>query len=84
MTDYRITPGTGRLGIEGQPVTLKHVAKWWVWKPLYLVPFITVSTVSLIFGCIPRWGLAISVVCTIIATFTGFKAGVKYHREVIR
>ncbi len=39
---------------------------------------------GLIFGFVPRWGGVLSAVCTIVATFTGFKAGVKYHEEIIR
>ena len=84
MTDNPITPGTGSLGIEGQPVTVKHIAEWWVWNWPYLVIFILATLGSLIFGFVPGWGGVASAVCTIIAIFTGFKAGVKYHREIIR
>lgn len=84
MTDYRLTPKTGHIGMTGYPVTLKHVATWWAWNWPYLVIFILATLGSLIFGFVPGWGGVASAVCTIIATFTGFKAGVKYHREIIR
>ena len=84
MTDHRITPRTGRIEVTGYPATLKHVAKWWVWKWPYLVVFILATAGSLVFGFVPGWGGWASAGCTIIATFTGFKAGVKYHRETIR
>jgi uncharacterized protein involved in cysteine biosynthesis len=84
MTDHRLTPGTGCFEMKGQPVTLKHVAEWWVRNWPYLVVFILATAGSLIFGFVPGWGSWASAVGTIIATFTGFKAGVKYHREIIR
>jgi hypothetical protein len=40
MTDYSLTPETGKVEAKGQPVTLKHVAEWWVWNWPYLVIFI--------------------------------------------
>jgi uncharacterized protein involved in cysteine biosynthesis len=84
MTNYSLTPKTGKLEVKGQPVTLKDIAEWWVWNWSYLVIFILATLGSLIFGFVPGWGGLIGAVCTIISTFTGFKAGVKYHREVIR
>jgi len=30
------------------------------------------------------WGGAVSAVCTIVSAFTGFKAGVTYHKEITR
>ena len=84
MTDLRITPKTGRLEMTGQPVTLKHIAEWWVWNWPYLVVFTLATVGSLIFGFVPGWGGWASAVCTIISAFTGFRVGVKYHREIIR
>lgn len=84
MTNYSLTPETGKVEAKGQPVTLKHVAEWWVWNWPYLVVFILATLGSLIFGFLPGWGGVVSAVCTIIATVTGFKAGMKYHREVIQ
>lgn len=68
---------------RGQPLTIKNVARWWVWNPCYLIIFIVATLGSLIFGFIPGWGGVISAACTIVATFTGFKAGVKIQREII-
>ena len=84
MTDYRITPQPGHIGITGHPATLKHVAKWWAWHPVYLVVFILATLGSLIFGFVPGWGGVVAAICTIIAAFTGFKAGARYIRETIR
>jgi uncharacterized protein involved in cysteine biosynthesis len=55
-----------------------------VWNWPYLVVFILATVGSLISGFVPGWGGAINVVCTLVATATGFKAGVKYHEEIIR
>ena len=55
-----------------------------MWNWYYLVVFILATLGSLIFGFVPGWGGVVSAVCTIIGVCTGFKAGVKYHREVIR
>jgi len=82
--DYRITPDPGHLEITGQKATLKHIAEWWVWNWPYLVIFILATLGSLISGFVPGWGGVVNVACTIVATVTGFKAGVKYHEEIIR
>jgi uncharacterized protein involved in cysteine biosynthesis len=68
---------------KGQPLTIKTVTKWWAWNPRYLVICILATLGSLISGFIPGWGGVVNVACTIIAIFTGFKAGVQYHREII-
>jgi uncharacterized protein involved in cysteine biosynthesis len=74
----------GHIEVKGQPVGLKDIAEWRVRNWPYLVIFILATVGSLIFGFIPGWGTMVGAVCTIIGTVTGFKAGVKYHREVIR
>jgi uncharacterized protein involved in cysteine biosynthesis len=84
MTNYSLKLEPGHIEIKGQPVTLKHIAEWWVWNWYYLVVCILATVGSVVLSFIPGWGSVVSAVCTIISTFTGFKAGVKYHREVIR
>ena len=80
MTDYRLKAEGGRIEVKGQPVTLRHVVEWWAWNWPYLVIFILATLGSLIFGFVPGWGGIVSAACTLISAFTGFKAGVKYHR----
>jgi hypothetical protein len=82
--DYRITLNPGHLEITGQKATLKHIAEWWVWNWPYLLICALATLGSLISGFFPGWGAVINVACTIIALATGFKAGVKYHREIIQ
>ena len=84
MTDYRIKPETGRFELKGQPVTLKHVAKWWAWHPVYLVVFILATLGSLLFGFVPGWGGVLAAVCTLVGVVTGFKAGAQYIKETVR
>ena len=62
---------------------MKQTAEWWVWHWGYLTIAILATLGSLAFCLVPGWGVAAGAVCTIIATFTGFKAGVKYHKEII-
>ncbi len=73
----------GCFEIKGQPLTIKNVAQWWVWNPRYLIIFILAILGSLISGFVSGWGGVVNVASTIIATFTGFKAGVKYVKEII-
>jgi len=84
LFNYVMTTDAGHYTFTGQPATLKRVAEWWVWNWPYLVILIFATLGSLISGFIPGWGGAVNVVCTIVAVLTGFKAGVKYHREIIR
>jgi hypothetical protein len=84
MTDDRLNAEPGRFGIKGGAVTFKHVAKWWVWHPVYLVVCIGATAGSLVFGFIPAWGGAASAICTVVSTITGFKAGTRYIRETLR
>lgn len=84
MADSRLTPNTGSLGIAGQKPTVKSIVEFWVRNPLYLGIFIFATFGSLISGFVPGWGGAVNVICTLVATLTGFKAGVKYHVEITR
>jgi hypothetical protein len=83
MTDTRIELSTAQMKMQGQLVTVKTVAHWWVWHPGYLTVFLLATVGSLVFGFVPGWGGPLAAVCTIIACVTGFKAGVRYIRETI-
>jgi len=82
--NYVLVAEPGRLEITGHHATLRHAAEWWAWNWRYLVVFILATLGSLVFGFIPGWGGMAAAVCTIIATATGFKAGMKYHKEITR
>jgi hypothetical protein len=82
--NYVLVAEPGRLEITGYPAMLTHAAEWWVWNWPYLVVFFLATLGSLIFGFIPGWGGVVAAICTIIATATGFKAGMKYHKEITR
>jgi membrane protein YdbS with pleckstrin-like domain len=87
MADGRMTVEPMRCEVKLQPATLKHVTKWWAWNWPYLAVFLLATAGSLAFGFIPgcpTWAAWAGVGCTIVSAVIGFKAGGKYHREIIR
>ena len=84
MWNYVITPESGRYELTGYRAALTHTSEWWMWNWPYLGIFILATLGSLIAGFIPGWGGVTAAVCAVVATDTGFKAGVKYHKEVTR
>jgi hypothetical protein len=81
---YVMRAEPGQYAYKGQPLTLTHIAERLKWSWPYLVIFVLATVGSMIFCFVPGWGVALGAACTIIATFTGFKAGMKYHKEITR
>lgn len=81
--DLMITPPAAELRFMTAGPIVIQTAKWWVWHPGYLTIVILATFGSVVSCLVPGWGIVAGLVCTIIATFTGFRAGVQHHKETI-